>query len=96
MAKSLKKYKRPPRVDKDPAEEVEVLPQQEEAMHALELPPITAAPLIAVPVKKKARKRRPRAAQKSEISDDDYGDRVDSGNEGGGLDLQIPVCVNLS
>lgn len=86
MAKSLKKYKRPPRLDKEPTEEVEMPPAQED-VRMLTMSPSTA------PVKKKPRRRRARAAPKNEQSDEDDGGRVDSGNEGDGLDLQLPVSV---
>lgn len=88
MAKSLKKYKRPPRTEREPIEDVETTPVQEEAMKALDISP------NVTPVKKKTRQRRKRAAPKSEASGDEVEeDRVDSGVEDGALDFELPVSL---
>lgn len=81
MAKSLKKYKKPPRTAREVAEEP---PAQKKAMDALGIPPKMP------PVKKVARKAAPK---KQVISDTESEARVDSGTEEGGVHLSLPVSL---
>jgi hypothetical protein len=92
MAKSLKKYKKPPRTAREPSEKEVVLPVQRKAMAALGISPETT------PVKK-AKRKRPNKKHaikediKQDISDTESDTRVDSGTEEGGIELLLPVSL---
>lgn len=86
MAKSLKKYKKPPRSARELVVEEQTPPAQRKAMKALGIPPKMA------PVKKATRKPAPPPIMKQVTSEDESDGRVDSGNEGG-VELELPVST---
>jgi hypothetical protein len=83
MAKSLKKYKKPPRSAREPVEEPVTPPKQRKAMKALGIQ-LKAAPVKKTKAEKyaaEAEKKAAVAAQKVDSSEAESEKRVDSGNE---------------
>lgn len=78
MAKSLKKYKRPPRSAREPAEEAQTTPAQRKATKATRA--LGVAPKTA-PVKCSVGETRVPPLQKHAPSDDESEGPVDSGTE---------------